>query len=279
MIATRETLTDHRKTSTGKKLAFASIERLLVKFDSISLPEMQNVSLLDRMDTKYVMGMSQFYTVLEAVQEQYRVLCVNQTRLNHYQTIYFDTPNFTLYHQHHNQLRSRYKVRARKYIDSNLTFFEVKRKTNRDRTVKTRLQIPDVVMQLNGQIDEFVDTCFPFTVRDLEPKLWNQFVRITLVSKHHPERLTIDLNLEFGWGEAYGALPGIVIAEVKQENTSQPSDFVRQMRQFGIRPTPFSKYCIGVCTLYNSVKSNYFKPQLRLVGKVMQEELAHGSIY
>ena len=254
----------------------AHVDYLLAKFDSISLAEMENVRLLNRTDTKYIMRLSQLHHMLNRIAGQYRVLETAHTRLNQYQTLYFDTPDFTLYRQHHNGLRSRYKVRVREYVDSDLAFWEVKRKTNQGRTVKSRLRSPEYVSSLGDeQIDDFVEAHIPLDTENLEPKLWNKFLRITLVSKQHPERLTLDLNLQFGWEDDVVDLPGIVIAEVKRERASQPSDFVQQMRQLRIRPTRFSKYCAGVYLLYDGVKTNNFKPRIRLVEKLMQEE----SIY
>jgi hypothetical protein len=249
------------------------IQQVLDTLDPISLAEMQHVSLQDRIDTKYLIGVSQLQTVLERIAGQYRVLDINHVRLNQYETLYFDTPNFTLYHDHHNRVGSRYKIRARKYVESNLVFFEIKHKTNQRRTIKSRIPIPDVTTQLKGQIDSFVDAYTPFDTHVLEPKLWNGYLRVTFVSKHLPERLTLDLNVEFLWGDTYHALSGVVIAEVKQAKFSRESDFIRQMRQLGIRPTSFSKYTAGVYCLYDHVKTNNFKAQTREVQKLMEKEL------
>ena len=252
------------------------IERLLAAFDPISLPEMDAVALLDRVDTKYVLREEQLYAVLQQLTGAYRVLDIKHTRLNHYHTLYFDTPDLTLYRQHHNGWGSRYKVRERKYVESDLAFFEVKRRTNQDRTVKSRFQIPDIEMAIDRLAGENGEPVPAMDVTGLEPALWNEIQRITLVSKRSPERLTLDLNLRFAWGGAYEALPGIAIAEVKQEQASQPSEFVQQMRRLGIRPTSFSKYCVGICMLYDGVKTNNFKSRLRLVNKLMQKEASHG---
>lgn len=246
---------------------------LLACFEPISLAEMEHVTLLNRTDTKYVMRVSQLQQALARLTGQYRVLETADTRLSQYQTLYYDTPDFTLYRQHHNGLRSRYKVRVREYVDSDMAFWEVKRKTNRERTIKARLQTPEPVGGIADEsIDTFVDAHAPLDAHALKPKLWNQFLRMTLVSKQRPERLTLDLNLAFGCGEARVALPGIVVAEVKQERQSQQSDFIQQMRQLGVRPTRFSKYCAGVYLLYADVKINNFKARMRLVEKLMREE-------
>ena len=279
-MATRySSLIEYSEAAAVFERASTHIAHVLTQFDPISLAEMEHVALLDRTDTKYILRASQLQSALEHIAGRYRVLETAGTRLNNYQTLYFDTPGFALYRQHHNGLRSRYKVRVRQYVDSDLAFWEVKRKTNRERTIKARLQVAEVVPAINDrQIDSFVDTNAPLDAQQLEPKLWNRFVRITLVSKYCPERLTLDLNLEFAWGDAYVSLPGIVIAEVKQERLSQRSDFIQQMRRLGVRPTRFSKYCAGVGALYDNVKVNNFKPRMRLVEKLMQEEWVYEHV-
>lgn len=255
------------------------IQQALTHFQPITLAEMQHVALLDRMDTKYVMGVSQLYQVLHQMSDQYRVLDIHQLRLNHYLTLYFDTPDFQLYHDHHNGSGDRYKVRARKYLNSDLAFLEVKHKTNQHRTIKSRIQTPDLLDCLEGQATEFIDRHTPYHPDQLEPKVWNEYHRMTFVSTRRQERVTIDLNVAFYWGETMTMLPGVVIAEVKQGRFSQDSDFIQHMRRLSLRPTAFSKYTAGVYSLYEQVKSNNFKAQMREINQIMQEEYAHESLH
>ncbi len=255
------------------------IENVIAQFSPISLSEMQQVALLDRVDTKYLLGLTNLHAVLQQITTEYRVLEIDGIRLNQYHTVYFDTPDFYLYRQHHNRHGSRYKVRTRQYVDSNLTFFEIKNKTNRGRTIKYRLPVSDVQHWVTGGLDEFVDRHTPLEPDRLVPKLWNAYLRVTLVSKHRQERLTIDINLTFGWGKRQIALPGVAIAEVKQKNFSHDSDFIQQMRTLGNHPTAFSKYCIGAGMLYKHLKRNYFKPNLNRLYKVMREEPSYGFVH
>ncbi|MCB9450235.1 MAG: polyphosphate polymerase domain-containing protein [Anaerolineaceae bacterium] len=252
------------------------IERLIGQFAPISLSEMKQVALLDRTDTKYVFGISQLDTILQRIMDKYHVLCIDGShRLHHYQTLYLDTNDFALYHQHHNGRRSRYKVRVREYTDSDLAFWEVKRKTNQNHTIKSRYQMPGLEIEMDEPVDRFVATHMPVDVDQLEPKMWNKFQRITLVSDRYPERLTLDINLTFGWGDAVVTLPGVVIAEVKQPHFSQRSDFIQEARKLGIRPYRFSKYCAGIYMLYDNVKINNFKSRIQLVDAIMQKESGH----
>lgn len=249
-----------------------SIDRVLHRFAPISLNQMTDVALLRRTDTKYVLPESQLPQLLVHLSLDYYILQINDLREHRYQTLYFDTPGFDLYHQHHNGSGNRFKVHIRTYRDSHATFLEIKQKTNKGVTVKSRLQ-STAMMDFDAPAAVFLYNHSPYQAEELEPKLWNTYSRITLVSKHTPERLTLDLGLSFQWGYSSVALPGVVIAEVKREGYSLRSDFIAQMRTLGIRPMSFSKYCIGIASLYDGVKTNAFKPKLRYVNKLMQERI------
>ncbi|HOU11592.1 MAG TPA: polyphosphate polymerase domain-containing protein [Anaerolineae bacterium] len=255
----------------GSDETAASVARELERFTPISLAAMESVALLSRIDTKYVMSEAQFSQALSRLTADYAVLEIAGRKLHRYQTLYFDTPDFALYRQHHNSWSNRYKVRARAYVDSNLSFLEVKHKTNKNITVKSRSQTPALTMQMDARATAFLQTCYPDAPQNLEPVLWNNFQRITLVSKHRPERLTLDVGVHFWLGSMHAALPNVVIAEVKQEGFSLRSDFVGQMRALGVREMRFSKYCMGLSLLCAQVKHNNFKPQWLHINKIMRE--------
>jgi hypothetical protein len=244
---------------------------LLERFDAIQLSEMTHVALLRRTDTKYLMSEEQLSRALGHLVDHYRVLEVGGRRVQHYQTLYFDTRNMTLYRQHHNDRRNRYKVRERAYVDSDLAFLEIKHKVDANTTVKSRMRTRELTPQIARDADSFLQAHYPYQVEALEAKLFNTFERITLVSKHSVERMTIDIGLRFSWDGADVSLDGIAIAEVKQDGFSVDSVFVQQMRSLGVRPTGFSKYCIGVSMLYPEVKHNRFKPQLSRIDKLLHE--------
>lgn len=255
------------------------LEQQLTRFLPISLAEMADVSLLNRIDTKYLIPVHDLYSVLAQVQSHYRILDIDQVRLNRYHTVYFDERDFTFYKQHHNKHASRYKVRARQYVDTNLAFFEVKHKTNKKRTIKTRLPLTEGLTAPAPEVEAFIEHHVPISPNQLEPKLWNDYLRLTLVSKAHLERVTIDLMLSFGNSQSQINLPSFAIAEVKQEHFSQASVFIQQMRQCGIRSSSFSKYCSGVTLLYADQKSNNFKPVMLKIQHLLQQEATHARIY
>jgi len=244
---------------------------LLQRFDAIHLSEMDHVQLLRRTDTKYLMSEEQLSRTLAHLPDGYRILKVVGRRVQRYQTLYFDTQNMALYQQHHSDRRNRYKVRERAYVDSDLAFLEIKHKVNANTTIKSRMQTRELRPQIARDAETFLRTYYPYQVEALEAKLLNTFERVTLVSKYSVERITIDLGLRFSWNGADISLSGIAIAEVKQDGFSNRSAFVQQMHALGVRPTGFSKYCIGVSLLYPEVKHNRFKPLLNQIDRLLQE--------
>jgi hypothetical protein len=231
---------------------------------------------MKRTDTKYVFLSALLPQILSDLALDYDVLEVGGVRMQRYRTCYYDTPDFQLYHQHHNDQRDRYKLRIRSYLESTLDFLEVKRKDNHDRTLKNRLRSDRFRVQLRDGshpadepgpigfpgVDKFLETHFPYYEADLVPKLSNRFYRIALVSRREKERLTIDLDLRFMTHGAQFSLPGLAVAEVKQPHFTTRSAFIHQMRRAGRRPTGFSKYCVGVALAYPQLKRNAFKPLL-----------------
>ncbi len=246
--------------------------RVLATFEPVSLAQMRDVALLDRMDIKYVLPQSLLVSVLSDLRAFYRVLVVAGQPISRYRTLYFDTRDLAMYRRHHAGAMNRYKVRAREYVDSQAAFLEVKHKIGPRRTVKKRIPTQDLATTFTPQAANFLSQTCPYAASDLVASLWMHYLRITLVSKQRAERVTLDLNLTYGRQAERAALPGIVVAEVKLQGTRHVSEFVRVMHQHLVRSTGFSKYCMGVSLLYPGVKHNAFKVKQRLVARVQGVE-------
>mgnify|MGYP000885204340 CR=1 FL=1 len=246
-----------KQTLQGKRL-----ESILGSFDPISLEEMDAVALLNRIDTKFVLQFEQLLQALSVLQVGYRVLSVAGQRINHYRTLYFDTCDFDLYKMHVNEHADRFKVRSREYVDSQQAFLEVKHRTRKDRTVKSRIPTGTPAVWIDAAARRWLKDVFPYDSSALEPKLWNTFTRITLVNRALCERVTLDVDLTFFNLNRCTRLDGIAVAEVKQASRDCPSDFMAQMHALKVRPQGFSKYCIGASLLYENVKKNSLKAKL-----------------
>ena len=239
-----------------------TIEKILNTFEPLALQDSGDVRLLKRMDTKYLFPESLLPGILTDLARDYYVLDVDGLRIQRYKTRYFDTPDFELYRQHHNGQRDRYKLRIRSYLDTDLDFLEIKRKDNHNWTQKSRLASDELPSSQSPAVKAFLDATFPISRSVYVPKIVNSFYRIALVSKRNQERLSFDLDIRFLSPSAQFALPGVVVAEVKQSEFSIHSAFIHKMRQAGHRPTSFSKYCVGIALAYPHLKRNKFKSLL-----------------
>ena len=236
--------------------------QILNDFAPVSLEEMGRVRLMDRKDTKFVFTDDKLPAILRDLLPAYSVLEINQARSSRYQTDYYDTPEFYHFQQHHNKHLNRYKVRTRRYLESNDAFFEIKFKNNHGRTIKERISMGDGEDGINERTREFLHRKTILEDTFLEHKLRVNYHRITLVNKHQAERVTIDFGLSYSNGSRQQSYERLIIAEVKQENKSR-SPFTALMRRNKIRPFSISKYCLGIITLYDNVKHNLLKPKLR----------------
>lgn len=243
------------------------INNILNSFETITLAEMDSVKLMDRTDTKFVFNSSELSDILNQLQLNYKILEVNGNKVSKYESLYFDTPKFDLYHKHQTGKLNRYKVRFRKYVESNLNFFEVKFKNNKGRTIKTRVKQEQIDGVIQHKAQELLNEKTIYTSGDLEPKIWVNYSRITLVNKNSPERVTIDTNLHFIKDGHVKNINNLIIAEVKQDKASS-SPFMKIMKSLHIRQGSISKYCFGIITFFEKIKHNNFKPKLIPIKKI-----------
>lgn len=240
---------------------------ILNTFKSISLEEMSKVKLLDRMDKKYMLHADQLPEILLLLKNEYFVLEIAQKKFASYETTYFDTDDYEMYTKHHNGKLNRYKVRFRTYADSNLNFFEVKFKTNKGRTKKSRVQLPDNKHLIKGDAEKLLLRKTNYTAAALSPVLEVKYKRITLVNRNMSERITIDIGLKYNHFDTLLDVPNLIIAEVKQEKTST-SVFTSLMQEKRIKTVSLSKYCLGITSTVENVKHNNFKSKIRYVNQL-----------
>ncbi len=248
----------------------SNVQEIISHYQPITLKEMDDVALMNRTDTKYLISVSQLEDVLAEVAHHYRVLDINGLRCNHYQSQYYDTPDFYFYRRHHSGKQNRLKIRKRMYVESNLTFLEVKFKSNKGRTEKDRTKLDGLTPDLSLENENYIHETSHFE-EHLEPKLLNLFERITLVDQSLPERITIDLNLSFVVDDHTVEIPDLVIIEAKQVRQNRHSVFLQALKKRLIRPESMSKYCLGIALLTDQ-KSNMFKEKIRTI-----KSLTHGT--
>lgn len=246
-------------------------QNLLNHFKTVSLDDLDRVRLLDRKDTKFVFNQIDLPHILEKLKPFYRILEINNDRVYTYDTTYFDTDNFLFYVQHHNGSRNRFKVRFRKYSSNKKSYFEIKIKNNKNRTVKKRLKVDEMNKHLGNQEMDLVSKITGLSPSQLTPKLDLEFSRITLTDKNFNERLTIDANLSAKNGTSNKIFNQLIISEIKQNKYNPKSDFIRILRNLKIQEMRFSKYCMGLLHVNNNLKYNRFKPRLIQINKILAQ--------
>ncbi len=244
-----------------------NIEHILNRFNAVSLEELDRVKLQNRIDSKFIMSEAELALVLEGIRNEQFVLEIDNKRLFEYKTIYFDTPDFQFFKDHHNGCINRVKVRCREYVDSHLCFYEIKRKLYGTRTDKQRKIITELFNEVPDAEYDLIEYK-RLQNKPIEKKLTNSFKRITLTNTDFTERITIDLGIQFSNGITSMPLEDVVVIEVKQGKSNHFSNTIQVLKSLGIRPSGFSKYAIGVSLLYPEIKHNNFNPILRSINKL-----------
>jgi VTC domain len=255
-------------------LEHGALAQALSHFAPVALADMQHAALMDRCESKYLLPLAVLPALLTALSAQYRVLTIDDETLFAYRSLYLDTPGFDFYYAHHNGRARRYKVRFRSYVQTQLTFLEVKERSANGRTVKTRASVPQPDFPLPQEGSALVGQV-PTRDQDLEPKLWVNYQRVTLVGIGRPERVTLDFNLEFQrpGRRAPGRQAGqMVIVELKRASQRQASPLEDYLRAHGFRGGSFSKYGVG-CSLLYPLRHNAFKPQQLAMQRLATSQL------
>jgi len=252
----------------------ARINELLQHLEPITLEQMSSIRLMNRTDTKFVTSKENLARLLEMAQGKYYAQFNNDSKIANYMTTYWDTDEHRFFLEHHNGRAPRQKVRVRTYMDSQLTFLEVKTKNNHGRTKKKRVEVPSQEIEVQGANGEFVESLVHQGLTEMHPTVRNQFHRITLVNYDKTERLTIDYdvhfhNIETGKDAETGPL---VIIELKRDGNVY-SPVLEILRVLRIKPSGFSKYCIGSVMTNKNLKQNIFKAKMVTLSKLANTQL------
>jgi len=253
------------------------ITNMLEGFEPVDLDGMADVRYMNRVDTKYVFSVSKLPLLLQNVRTLYQALEIDGQREFRYKTVYFDTPDLLFYIQHVTGKLNRTKVRIRTYETNGLTFLEVKQKSNKGRTSKSRMEKDPGGMNHVQQSHEFLTELISSSAASLKPVINTGFTRITLVNLLKAERITIDYNIT--WNNLKGnhlEMPFLAIAEIKSEKSTSLSPFFQQLKHLGVRSTGFSKYAIGMAIVNGAEKQNNLKPKFLLINRIRDEYHRNG---
>ncbi|MDR0412371.1 MAG: polyphosphate polymerase domain-containing protein [Dysgonamonadaceae bacterium] len=249
------------------------IEALLAEMRPVTLAEMKDIHLMDRVDFKYVTSAALLPPLLKEMASYFKIQVNNGKRIAPYTTQYLDTADLKTFVIHQNGRLNRQKIRIRTYVDSAISFLEIKNKNNKGRTSKIRIPVHrpaiDTVADLEGKDRQFITENSLFDSAELKPSLGNTFDRITFVNNKSTERVTIDLNLSFRNYNTEETLKmnGIVVLELKQAGR-QASDFREILSRLRIKELSFSKYCMGTVLTDPNIKYNRFKKKWITINKI-----------
>jgi translation initiation factor IF-1 len=237
------------------------MNEVLSKYDVIGLDEMKSVRLMNRIDRKYVATFDGLSSLLELACADYRVQAIDGCVNLPYYTEYFDTFDYAMYMAHLHGKKTRQKIRIRRYEQSDLSFVEIKCKSNRGRTDKRR-----ITCRSFGDLkcETFIGDNSMYRYKELRASLENRFNRITLVNRGMTERVTIDTCLRFRncvSGECR-ELSDVAVIELKRDGNCE-SQLTEMLRELRIFPSSFSKYCVGLVVTDSELTHNNFKPVLR----------------
>ncbi|ESU24914.1 hypothetical protein FEDK69T_04680 [Flavobacterium enshiense DK69] len=249
---------------------FKKFTNQLSLLNPVSLAELEAVSLLNRTDSKYTLRSEDLLKIVPCLVEHYNVLEINGTRIFSYENNYFDTPDLQFFKDHHNGYVNRIKVRSRRYVESDMCFFEIKKKEKVDRTNKHREPIPYMISDIDEIRKNLIQEYSRKAIEEVTLILKNNFNRITLVNNQFTERVTIDMNLHFIDDEHDIKFKKIAIIEIKQSKSTHSSPLTTFLKYNNIREQSISKYIYGVITLIPSVKKNNFMPILKKINKLQR---------
>ena len=178
------------------------------RMPTLDLDRIAAVRLMNRVDTKYLVDEALCMELLERAADQYYVQIIDDCRACRYATLYYDTPQWDMYHLHHNRRLTRQKIRTRTYVETGVTYLEVKNKSNKGRTHKRRMALDRSLFAAaatDTAAADFLRREARYAPETLSPSLATRFVRVTLVNHAMTERLTIDFDLHFDNVRAAGS--------------------------------------------------------------------------
>lgn len=235
----------------------------------VSLADLNaEAALQTRVDRKYLVPLDLAGRLLASAGTDMLVLEMDGSRSFAYDSVYFDTACLDSYLLAAHGRRRRYKIRTRTYLDSAVSFLEVKTEGSRDATVKERIPYrPEDRARLTAEGLEYIRetlTGSGSTVprHPLEPVLETRYHRTTLYLPGSGSRATVDTGVTWQRpGHQPWMLHGAVIIETKSGSAAGPLD--RHLWAAGVRPSRISKFATGMAALRPELPANRWHRTLR----------------
>lgn len=246
----------------------------IVDMKPIPLEEMDSVKLMNRIDSKYVTTDDKLDRLLEMAAERGYMAClIAGEKITPYYSMYYDTDDLEMYRIHRAGHAVRQKIRVRTYTLTGTTYLEIKRKNNKGRTKKKRIQVESQDLSAAPQAADFIKEQSWYSLDRVREACTTEFYRITLVNKEKTERITLDTNLRFNNPRTgmSASLPGTVIIELKQDGRLA-STMKQILLELRIHPFKVSKYCIGTSLTTPGLFLGRFKEKIRRIEKLNRKQ-------
>lgn len=253
---------------------------------SVTLQELnQTAALQTRVDRKYLISRSDVDELIDELTSSadcgpaVRVLEINERKQFGYWSTYFDTDQLSSFLDAARRRHYRFKVRVRTYLDTGATYLEVKTRSRRGQTVKTRIPTSTTSHESLGSDDQrFVVTTLTeelggrhrtadgqrelqSMVSNLQPTLTTEYQRTTLLANDN-SRVTLDHGLTVTLPDGTSRqLVDHVVVETKSGHKPSPTD--RLLWDHGHRPVKFSKYGTGMVLLRPELPGSKWNRVLR----------------
>ncbi|WP_240470946.1 polyphosphate polymerase domain-containing protein [Schaalia suimastitidis] len=256
----------------------------LDNLETISLNDMvAQAEMLTRVDRKYALPSAELPEIMSHLDLRTRILEIDGALEQRYRSVYFDTADLDSFHDTAHPRRRRFKVRMRSYVDSELSFLEVKTRGPRGRTVKERTVIDCAEVEAGylsrtrrNWVEEHLEPLGCGRLAwELAPVLNGGYHRTTLLMPNGAGRATVDTGL---WWELAGPLAeagqrsryeapvrlvrdDLVVIETKSGST--PSALDHLLWKYGHRPRRISKYATAMAALVPTLSTNRWTQTLR----------------
>ncbi len=241
----------------------------LDRFRTIGLDDLvARAEMLTRIDRKYLLTPTEAGEFLNRLTPSTEALSIDGSLAARYETVYFDTSDWASFRMSAHQRRVRMKVRTRTYVDSGVTFLEVKSRGASGVTVKERIPYDGGGDRLTIDARAYLaDAATRLGLGgglayELFPVIRTTYDRSTLLAPDGAGRITVDTDLS--WRLPDGAtldLPDLVIVETKSLSAASATD--RLLWRAGHRPVPVSKFATGLAALNPDLPRNRWARILR----------------
>lgn len=233
--------------------------------------EVIKIKRSERLVSNFVFRKSMLYPLLREAASGYRVIALGGNPFFDFKSQYYDTDQYALYLDHHNERLNRWKIRRIDNLTEGKIRFEIRYFNNKHKTQRWYVETDNRNNALSKPEKRLLKKHTPYRPKLINPSLCANYRRFTLLGSDNTTRVTFDTDLQFIHRGMAIQLPQLAVAEVKQAEFSPRGVIYDILKNHQIYPKNFSKYCIGLAMLNKQVKTNNFKTTLNFINSLNNE--------